>query len=157
MKGTEMKAVVFERTGGPEVLHIGEVETPVPGAGQVLIKTAYAGLNFADIGRRTGLYGPTPLPGMFGLEGSGTVESVGPSVTGIELGARVLGFLIQGSCAEYFLAGQEKVATVPPTMTLEQAAGVPQVQQGNHHGPSAQRPPQGHGNNPRYDQQRQGQ
>ena len=50
-----MKAVVFDRTGGPEVLHIGEVETPVPGPRQVLIKTAYAGINFADIGGRTGL------------------------------------------------------------------------------------------------------
>ena len=122
-----MKAVLFERTGGPEVLHIGEVETLVPGAGQVLIKTAYAGINFADIGRRTGLYGAPPLPAVVGLEGSGTVESVGPGVTGIELGAQVLAFRVQGSYAEYFLAEHDKVAPVPLTMSLEQAAGVPQI------------------------------
>lgn len=122
-----MKAVIFERTGGPEVLHIGEVETPVPGPGQVLIKTAYAGINFADIGRRTGMYGASSMPAVLGLEGSGTVESIGPEVRGIELGAQVLAFLIQGSYAEYFLARQDKVAAVPPTMSLEQAAGVPQI------------------------------
>ena len=126
-EGAEMKAVVFDHTGEPEVLHIGEVETPVPGAGQVLIKTAYAGINFADIGRRSGLYGAPPLPAVLGLEGSGTVESVGPGVSGIEPGTPVLGFLVQGSYAEYFLAQEEKVAALPPTMTLEQAAGVPQI------------------------------
>ena len=86
-----MKAVVFDRTGGPEVLHIGEVETPVPGPRQVLIKTAYAGINFADIGRRTGLYGAPSLPFVPGLEGSGTVEAVGEDVTGIEPGMQVIG------------------------------------------------------------------
>ena len=61
-----MKAVTFDRTGGPEVLHITEVPTPQPRPGQVLIKTAYAGINFADIGRRTGLYGLGPLPAIPG-------------------------------------------------------------------------------------------
>jgi NADPH2:quinone reductase len=123
-----MKAVVFDRIGGPEVLHIGEVETPVPGPRQVLIKTAYAGINFADIGRRTGLYGAPRLPFVAGLEGSGTVEAVGADVTGIEPGTQVMGWrAITGSYAEYFVADAEKVATVPANVTLSEAAGIAQI------------------------------
>ena len=122
-----MKAVIFERTGGPEVLHIAEVATPAPGPGEVQIKTAYAGINFADIGRRTGLYGGVALPFIGGLEGSGAVESVGEGVTGIERGTPVLGYTARGTYAEYFVVPQDKVAALPATMSLEQAAGVPQI------------------------------
>lgn len=123
-----MKAIVFDRTGGPEVLHIGEVETPVPGPRQVLIKTAYAGINFADIGRRTGLYAAPALPFVAGLEGSGTVEAAGADVTGIEPGTPVMGWrAITGSYAEYFVADAEKVATIPADVTLDEAAGIAQI------------------------------
>jgi NADPH:quinone reductase len=113
---------------GPEVLHIGEVETPVPGPRQVLIKTCYAGINFADIGRRTGLYGVPSLPFVPGLEGSGTVECVGEDVTGIEPGTKVIGYRVTtGSYAEYFVTDAEKVAAVSANVKHEEAAGIPPI------------------------------
>lgn len=122
-----MKAVIFNQIGGPEVLHIGEMPTPEPGPGQVLVKAAFAGIQFADIGRRTGLYRGVTLPFVPGLEGSGTVVKVGNGVTAIEIGANVLAWGVQGSYAEYFLAAEGKVATVPATIPLELAAGIPQI------------------------------
>src|SRR5262245_14101920 len=116
-----MRAVTFDQTGGPEVLRITEVETPTPRPGQVLIRTAYAGINFADIGRRTGLYGLGPLPAIPGLEGSGTVQAVGEGVTSVHPGMEVLGYATRGTYAEYFLAREEKVAALPSGVTLERA------------------------------------
>jgi NADPH2:quinone reductase len=122
-----MKAMTFDRTGGPEVLRITEVPTPEPRPGQVLIRTAYAGINFADIGRRSGLYGLGPLPAIPGLEGSGTVEAVGEGVSGLKPGMEVLGYAARGTYAEYFIARDEKVAPVPAGMSLAEAAGIAQI------------------------------
>ena len=122
-----MKAITFHETGGPEVLQIEEVATPEPREGEVLIKTAYAGINFSDVGRRMGIYPVPKFPFIPGLEGSGIVEALGPGVTGVSAGARVLAFGAQGSYAEYFLAKGEKTFSVPATMTMDQAATIGQI------------------------------
>ncbi len=82
------KAIRFYQTGGPEVLRYEDAEVGEPGPGQVRIRHAAVGLNFADIYFRTGLY-PAPLPSGIGTEAAGTVVSVGPDVTSVSVGDRV--------------------------------------------------------------------
>ncbi|GAA1079306.1 quinone oxidoreductase [Kitasatospora arboriphila] len=81
-------AIRFHETGGPDVLRWEEVEVGAPGPGEVRIRHAAVGLNFADTYFRTGLY-PAPLPAGLGVEAAGTVEAVGPGVTGFAEGDRV--------------------------------------------------------------------
>ncbi len=81
-------AVRFYETGGPDVLRWETVEVGEPGPGEVRVRHAAVGLNFADIYFRTGLY-PAKLPSGIGMEGAGTVEAVGEGVTGFAVGDRV--------------------------------------------------------------------
>jgi NADPH2:quinone reductase len=70
-----MRAVVFERNGGPEVLDYKEVPDPSPRDGQVLVNVESAGVNFRDVYEREGAeYGSKP-PAIIGVEGAGTTES----------------------------------------------------------------------------------
>ncbi|WGS40116.1 quinone oxidoreductase [Burkholderia sp. JSH-S8] len=87
-------AVRFHETGGPEVLRRETVEVGEPGPGQVRVKHAAVGLNFADTYFRSGLY-PVPLPSGIGVEAAGVVEAVGAGVTQVAVGDRVTytGFL----------------------------------------------------------------
>lgn len=81
-------AVRIEKTGGPEVMRWVPVEVGDPGPGEVRIRHAAVGLNFADTYFRTGLY-PAPLPNGLGVEGAGVIEAVGPGVADFEPGDRV--------------------------------------------------------------------
>jgi len=83
-----MKAILVSETGGPEVLKLADVEKPVAGAGEVLVKQTVAGLNFVDVSFRLGR-NPKALPFVIGREGVGTVEAIGPGVTEIAAGQRV--------------------------------------------------------------------
>ena len=71
-----MKIVRIEAFGGPEALHLAEVQESAPGPGQVAVRVEAAGVNFIDVYHRTGLY-PNPLPYTPGLEGAGVVTAVG--------------------------------------------------------------------------------
>lgn len=81
-------AILFERTGGPDVLEWAEVPVGTPGAGQVRVRHEAVGLNFADTYFRTGLY-PAPLPSGMGVEAAGVIEAVGAGVTSFAPGDRV--------------------------------------------------------------------
>ncbi|WP_030264254.1 quinone oxidoreductase family protein [Streptomyces sp. NRRL B-24484] len=81
-------AIRFHQAGGPDVLSWEEVEVGAPGPGEVRIRHSAVGLNFADTYFRTGLY-PAPLPAGLGVEAAGTIEAVGPGVTGFAEGDRV--------------------------------------------------------------------
>ena len=79
-----MKALVFDAHGGPEVLRVGEVPTPTPGAGEVLVRVEAASLNHHDVFTRRGMPGiVTPLPMVLGCDGAGTVAEVGSGVGGL--------------------------------------------------------------------------
>jgi NADPH2:quinone reductase len=82
-----MKAIRFDRTGGPEVLTLVEAEPRPPGPGEILVRHEAIGLNFIDVYQRSGLY-PTPLPAIPGREGAGVVEAVGEGVTRFRVGDR---------------------------------------------------------------------
>src|ERR1700692_3952362 len=74
-----MKAIQITQTGGPEVMSIREVPTPVPGPGEVLIRVAASGVNFIDLYVREGRYA-NPVPFIPGQEASGTIAAVGEGV-----------------------------------------------------------------------------
>ncbi len=114
-------AVVVRQAGGPEVLRREPVELAEPGAGQVRVRLAAAGVNFIDVYFRTGLY-PRPLPYVAGLEGAGSVEAVGPDVTGLRAGDRVAWASVPGSYAEELLAPQALLVRVPDAVSDELAA-----------------------------------
>ncbi len=82
------KVVRFYETGGPDVLKLEEVEVGNPGAGEVRIRHAAVGCNFADTYFRSGLY-PVQPPCGIGVEGAGTVEAIGEGVTSVAVGDRV--------------------------------------------------------------------
>ena len=83
-----MKAVRIHERGGADVMKFEEIETPVPGAGEVLIKVAVAGINYSDIGQRKGNYpNLVELPTTLGNEVAGTVVASGP---GVMVPARVI-------------------------------------------------------------------
>ncbi|AOJ62610.1 quinone oxidoreductase [Burkholderia ubonensis] len=81
-------AVRFHQNGGPDVLRWETVEVGDPGPGEVRVKHAAVGLNFADTYFRSGLY-PVPLPSGIGVEAAGVVEAVGDGVTNVAVGDRV--------------------------------------------------------------------
>lgn len=82
------QVICFERTGGPEVLRLQEVELGAPGPGQVLLEQKAAGLNYADIYFRRGIY-PVPLPSGIGVEAAGVVAALGAGVDHLAVGDRV--------------------------------------------------------------------
>ncbi|CCH33501.1 quinone oxidoreductase [Actinosynnema sp. NPDC047251] len=106
------KAVVVRATGGPEVLEFGEVDAKSPGAGQLLVDVAAAGVNYIDTYHREGRY-PLPLPFGIGLEGSGRVAAVGPDVSGFAVGDRVAWSSALGSYAEQALVSASDAVPVP--------------------------------------------
>jgi putative PIG3 family NAD(P)H quinone oxidoreductase len=123
-----MKAVVFEQSGGPEVLRVAEVPAPLPGERELLIDVHATALNRADLLQRRGLY-PAP-PGaseLLGLECSGVVVAVGPGVTRFALGARVMALLAGGGYAERVVVHEDIALPVPERLSLEQAAAVPEA------------------------------
>jgi len=86
-----MRALTISRYGPPEVLVVREAPDPVPGPGQVCIRVQRAGLNFADVSARVGLYPDAPKPPMvMGYEVSGTVAALGAGVAGPAVGTRVV-------------------------------------------------------------------
>jgi NADPH:quinone reductase-like Zn-dependent oxidoreductase len=128
-----MKAIQFHEYGGPEVLRYEEVETPVPGNGQVRIRVAATSFNGVDGNIRAGnMQGPMPLtlPHIPGLDVSGAVEALGKDVENFSVGDKVIGFLPftdQGASAEYVVASAENLAAAPTSIELADAAALPLV------------------------------
>jgi NADPH:quinone reductase len=116
-----MKAVQITTVGGPEVLQVAELPIPEPGPGQVLIRIEAVGVNFIEIYFRKGIYKAT-LPLIPGSEAAGTVEKLGPGVTGFDEGDAVASVSVLGSYAEYALVPAEKLIKVPSRLTPERAA-----------------------------------
>ena len=115
------RAVVVEAIGGPEVLQVTERDPGAPGAGQLRVRVAGAGVNFIDVYFRTGLY-PRPLPFVAGLEGAGRVEAVGPDVAEFAVGDRVAWASAPGSYAEVVVAPAASVVPVPDAVPDDVAA-----------------------------------
>jgi NADPH:quinone reductase-like Zn-dependent oxidoreductase len=126
-----MKAVRFHEFGGPEVLKIEDVDTPEPGAGEVLIRVAGSAFNPADHGLRLGtLPIPVTLPHVPGYDVAGTIDAVGEGVDRFSVGDTVVGFIpmtADGSAAEYVVASADVLAAAPTAVPLADAAALPSV------------------------------
>ena len=118
-----MRAVVAERSGEPDVLGVQQRDEPEPGAGQVRVRVAAAGVNFIDTHLRSGNYS-TDYPKVLGLEVAGTVEAVGADVTEWTGGDRVATAAAHGGYAESALVDAAKLVAVPEGVDLETAAAV---------------------------------
>jgi NADPH:quinone reductase len=107
-----MKIIQISKTGGPEQMVTADAPVPSPGPNQALIKVGAAGVNFIDVYFRVGLY-KADLPLTPGNEGAGTVESVGPGVTGFAPGDRVAWGMFRGSYAEYVAVPTSQLVKLP--------------------------------------------
>ena len=116
-----MKAIQLHQTGGPEALQLADLPIPQPGPGQVLMRIEATGVNFIEIYFRKGVY-KAALPLTPGSEAAGTVEELGPGVTGFAAGDLVASTSVLGSYAEYALVPAEKLVKVPVTLAPEKAA-----------------------------------
>ena len=116
-----MKAIRVHQHGGPEVMTLEDVPSPVPGPKQALVRLAVAGVNFIDVYFRTGLY-KAETPTALGSEGAGVVEAVGPDVTEVGAGDRVAYAMARGSYAEYAIVPAAMLVKLPDAITFEQGA-----------------------------------
>jgi NADPH:quinone reductase len=123
-----MTAIGFGEPGGPEVLRPETLPVPRPGAGQVLISTAFAGVNRPDVVQRKGMYPPPPgASPILGLEIAGTVVAAGSGVAPELLGQRVCALVSGGGYAEYCLAQVDHCLPVPDGLPLSEAAALPET------------------------------
>ncbi|KAK6495442.1 NADPH:quinone reductase, variant 2 [Arthrobotrys musiformis] len=116
------RAIQISKTGGTDVLEINQVPIPKPQPGQILVKAAYAGVNFIDTYFRTGLY-PVSLPFTLGSEGSGIVEAVGEGVTKYKPGEEVV-YYGAGAYTEYLNVPEKAISHIPEGLKLEEAAAI---------------------------------
>lgn len=123
MTTTTMRAVRMHAVGDASAMVEEQIPIPVPGPGEALVKVAYAGVNFIDIYKRTGLY-KVPLPSTLGEEGAGVVEAVGSDVTDIIPGNRVAWAGVLGAYAEYAVVPASRLVPVPDNVDLQLAAAV---------------------------------
>lgn len=115
------RAILVEKTGGPEVLTLAERDPGAPGPGQVRVRVAAAGVNFIDTYFRSGAY-PRPLPFVLGLEGAGAVEAIGEGVAGFSVGDRVAWASAPGSYADAVIAPAAQLVKVPDGVADDVAA-----------------------------------
>ena len=102
---TSMTAIGIKAPGGPEMLVPEQRAVPTPGAGEILVKVAAAGVNRPDVMQRQGLYPPPPgAPDIPGLEIAGELVALGPDVKRWKVGDRVMALVVGGGYAEYCLA-----------------------------------------------------
>lgn len=121
-----MKALVIPRFGGAEVLRIEERPAPRPGPGEVAVAVRAAGVNFADVLCRLGIYAAAPPPPFVpGIEIAGTVESLGDGVTALRPGDRVMGFSRFGGCAEVVVTNPSHLVPIPDGVSFTDAAAFP--------------------------------
>ncbi|MEO7728095.1 MAG: quinone oxidoreductase [Burkholderiales bacterium] len=124
-----MKTIAIPAFGGPEQLHSMDRPEPQAGDGEVIVKLAYAGINFIDVYMRSGHYArsqtyQTPLPMTLGMEGGGTVAAIGAGVTGFTPGDRVAYCIVRGSYAEYAAVPAARLVKVPAQVPLDIATAL---------------------------------
>ncbi len=121
-----MKSIWIARHGAPEVLELRDAPDPTPGPGEVRVRVRAAGLNFADVMARLGLYPDAPKPPcVVGYEVAGEVDALGPGVEGLAPGARVIAMTRFGGQAELVCVPRAQVVPMPEGMSFEAGAALP--------------------------------
>ena len=125
---SRMTAIAIRAPGGPEVLVPEERPVPQPGAGEVLVQVTAAGVNRPDVMQRQGLYPPPPgaseIPG---LEIAGEVVALGSGATRYKIGDKVAALVAGGGYAEYCPVHETNALPAPPTLSLIEAAAIPET------------------------------
>ncbi len=123
-----MRAVVIAEPGGPEVLEVRNVPDPELKAGEVLVDVAAAAINRADLLQRAGHYPPPPGASPYlGMECSGRISALGEGVTGWQVGDEVCALLAGGGYAEKVAVPAGQLMPRPSTVSLVDAAALPEV------------------------------
>ena len=121
-----MRQVWITKKGGPSVLQVREAADPAPAAGEVRVRVAAAGINFADRMARMGLYPDAPkIPCVVGYEVSGTVDAVGAGVDDVAVGTRVVALTRFGGYSDVVCVPRIQVATIEDHISFEAAAAIP--------------------------------
>jgi putative PIG3 family NAD(P)H quinone oxidoreductase len=122
-----MRAVQAPEPGGPDALELLDLATPQPGAGEVLVQVAAAGVNRPDVLQREGKYAPPPgAPATLGLEIAGTVVAAGEGA-GRLLGQQVCALVAGGGYAQYCVAPAGTCLPIPASLTAIEAAAMPET------------------------------
>jgi NADPH:quinone reductase-like Zn-dependent oxidoreductase len=130
----DMRQVWITKRGAPDVLQVREAPDPEAREGQVRIRVKAAGINFADLMARMGLYPDAPkIPCVIGYEVSGTVDQVGKGVADLEQGDRVMAMPHFGGYTDTLVVPEGHVTRMPAAMTFEEAAALPVVYLTAHH------------------------
>jgi len=123
-----MTAIAIRAPGGPEMLVPEQRPVPAPGAGEILVKVAAAGVNRPDVMQRQGLYPPPPgASDIPGLEIAGTVVALGPQATRWTIGDRVMALVTGGGYAEYCTAHESLALAIPAGLSFAEAAAIPET------------------------------
>lgn len=123
-----MTAIGLPTPGGPEALVPEQRPVPQPGAGEILVKVAAAGVNRPDVMQRKGLYPPPPgASDIPGLEIAGEVVALGAGVTKWQVGDKVCALVSGGGYAEYCLADEGAALPVPAGLSMIEAAALPET------------------------------
>jgi len=123
-----MTAVEISTPGGPDVLKPKAYPVPKPGAGQVLVKVAAAGVNRPDVAQRAGSYPPPPGHSLLpGLEIAGEVAAIGAGVTRWKVGDKLCALVNGGGYAEYCIAEEPVALPIPTGLDMIKAAAVPET------------------------------
>ena len=121
-----MRKVIYPKVGGVDSIRIVEVDDPVPDPGQVTVRIHRAGINFADLMMRQGLYGSNPeYPFTPGYEAAGEVIETGEGVEGLQPGDLVLAMTGFGGYSEQIALDANRVILLPDSISFDQAAAIP--------------------------------
>ncbi len=124
----EMKCIQIREPGGPDVLEMTSREVPAPGAGEVLIKVAAAGVNRPDCIQRLGHYAPPPgITDIPGLEVSGEIIAIGGNVDTWAVGNAVSALVAGGGYGEYVCAPVQQCLPIPDGLSMIEAAALPET------------------------------
>src|SRR3954466_3662581 len=129
-----MRQIWISKAGAPEVLQVREAPDPEAGEGQVRVRVKAAGINFADLAARMGMYPDAPpIPCVIGYEASGVIDQVGNGVSDFAAGDRVLAMPRFGGYSDTLVLPANQVQKMPDAMSFEEAAALPVVYLTAHH------------------------